>query len=203
MNKHFDHRSFPEFSSSFVLLIGLLGYLAFRLFKSFSRRNSSSSAPYGSNSSYQQQNTYSNTNAGWNQQASGYGGMGASRLPQDFNADEFISGAKMAYNRLQQAWDKRDLQDIAQFATPTVMNVIQEQFAQDPHPSTTTIITLSADVLDVERNASEERVTVLFDALLRESSNQSMGTPTKEIWHFVRSTHGDNTWKLDGIQQMN
>ena len=41
-------------------------------------------------------------------------------MPADFDAEEFLRGAKMAYNRLQAAWDSRDLNDIAQFASPAV-----------------------------------------------------------------------------------
>ena len=36
-------------------------------------------------------------------------------LPAGFDAEEFLRGAKMAYTRLQKAWDSRDLNDIAQF----------------------------------------------------------------------------------------
>ena len=54
----------------------------------------------------------------------------ASAVPADFNQEEFLRGAKMAYTRLQESWDRRDLDDIAQFATPAVLTELRAKYAE-------------------------------------------------------------------------
>lgn len=122
-------------------------------------------------------------------------------IPQGFNSEEFLRGAKMAYNRLQQSWDRRDLNDIAQFVTPTVLRELQQQAASDPNPSHTEILTVNAQVTAVEEEGDNTRAQVYFDVLMRESSSQPAPENVREIWHFLRIGR-DGNWKLDGIQQV-
>ena len=70
-------------------------------------------------------------------------------MPADFDAEEFLRGAKMAYNRLQAAWDSRDLNDIAQFASPAVMDAVRQQLAEETEPSKTEILLVNAQLLSV------------------------------------------------------
>lgn len=126
----------------------------------------------------------------------------APQMPAGFDADEFLRGAKLAYTRLQAAWDKRDLNDIAQFATPDVLEAIREQLAQEPAGSRTEIMLVNAQLLEVSEEGGEERAQVYFDVLLREDPAQPTPTNAREIWHFVRDRQPGSMWKLDGIQQI-
>lgn len=122
-------------------------------------------------------------------------------MPADFDAEEFLRGAKMAYNRLQAAWDNRDLNDIAQFASPAVMDAVRQQLAEETEPSKTEILLVNAQLLSVVNEDKEQRAQVYFDVLMRERPDQSTPSNVREIWHFVRELDG-GTWKLDGIQQV-
>ena len=122
-------------------------------------------------------------------------------LPADFDAEEFLRGAKMAYNRLQAAWDSRDLNDIAQFASPAVMDAVRQQLAEETEPSKTEILLVNAQLLSVVNEDKEQRAQVYFDVLMRERPDQPTPSNVREIWHFVRELDG-GTWKLDGIQQV-
>ena len=122
-------------------------------------------------------------------------------LPGDFDSEDFLKGAKMAYTRLQEAWDRRDMNDIAQFATPPVIDAVRQQMAEDPAPSRTEILLVNAQIMDVTREAAAERVQVYFDVLMRETREQASPATVREIWHFLRKLP-DGSWKLDGIQQV-
>ena len=122
-------------------------------------------------------------------------------MPADFDAEEFLRGAKMAYNRLQAAWDSRDLNDIAQFASPAVMDAVRQQLAEEAEPSKTEILLVNAQLLSVVNEDKEQRAQVYFDVLMRERPDQPTPSNVREIWHFVRELDG-GTWKLDGIQQV-
>ena len=122
-------------------------------------------------------------------------------MPADFDAEQFLRGTKMAYNRLQAAWDSRDLNDIAQFASPAVMDAVRQQLAEETEPSKTEILLVNAQLLSVVNEDKEQRAQVYFDVLMRERPDQPTPSNVREIWHFVRELDG-GTWKLDGIQQV-
>ena len=69
-----------------------------------------------------------------NEEGQTYEAPRASAVPSDFDQEEFLRGAKMAYTRLQESWDRRDLDDIAQFATPAVVQELRAQRDEDPKP---------------------------------------------------------------------
>lgn len=135
--------------------------------------------------------------SGNQQAASAYGAS----IPADFDVEDFLRGAKMAYTRMQASWDKRDLDDIAHFATDAVLEELREQAKADPNPSQTQIVLINAHVLSVEEFGAMDRVQVYFDVLLREDPSQTQPANAREIWHFVRP-HKTGSWKLDGIQQV-
>ncbi len=125
------------------------------------------------------------------------------RLPEGFDAEEFLQGAKAMYTRLQASWDKRDLEDIRGFAAPEVFEELARQAAEDPGPGQTVILTLEARVLEVETEAGETTATVLYDALLREDSRNKAPEQVREVWRFSRGESTPNPqWKLSGIQQL-
>lgn len=122
-------------------------------------------------------------------------------IPADFDAEDFLKGARMAYNRMQASWDRRDLADIAQFATPAVMKELEAQAAEDPNPSRTEIMTVNTKLLGVEDEGNSRRAQVYFDVLMREDPSAPTPENVREVWHFVR-TGQNGSWKLDGIQQV-
>ncbi len=126
-------------------------------------------------------------------------------VPNDFDSEDFLQGAKILYARLNASWDKRDLDDIAQFSTKTFMQSIYEQAEESPEQGRTDILLVNASLVGVERQDNEEVATVYFSVLLRESDSEIAGdTPldVQEVWHFTRHFTGQSEWLLDGIQQV-
>ena len=180
-----------------IVILGILAYVGYRLYKRFKQNQGRETAPAGGCGSQGQMGNM------WNNLRDSFGqGSAQPRvdIPAGFNVDEFLKGAKMAYVRMQESWDRRDLQDIANFATPAVVHELEKERAADPNPSRTEIVSLSAQLIGVESEGADMRAQVLFDALLREYPNQQSPTQAREIWHFLRQGPNGN-WKLDGIQQ--
>ncbi len=119
-----------------------------------------------------------------------------------FDEQDFLKGAKAAYARLNAAWDRRDLNDIAAFSTPAFMNDIRQQAAADPTPGNTEILLVDARLVDLREDQGDQLASVFFNVVLREDPNQSASTDVREIWHFTRKADGTGNWKLDGIQQV-
>lgn len=207
-----------------IILIAVLIYFGFKFFAR--RRAATQTAGGPGNFDYRgqddrntgpMQRNAASSGGGfdWNalssQTASGSGVAGsepadasaAFNLPGGFDQEEFLRGAKAAYTRLNAAWDKRDLNDIAQFSTPAFMEEIRQQNEEDPQPGNTEIMLMnSASVLEAKVEDGEQVVSVYFDVLLRENASQDVPVNVREVWHFVRPADGAGSWKLAGIQQV-
>lgn len=199
-----------------LILLAILAFAGYKLFKYFRNNRQASAASPGAaspgatmtGSPFGAANTMARDNSassGWDALKNLAGAPAQADpqvdIPADFDTQEFLKGARAAYTRLQQSWDKRDLNDIAQFATPAVMQELKAQAASDPNPGKTEILLVNADVVGVEDNGDDRVAQVYFDVLMREDPNQQTPNNAREIWHFLRQ--GKNgSWKLDGIQQV-
>lgn len=183
-----------------IVMIGLLIWMAMRLL----RGRRPAPARHDESSQYQQADRYADAWAHLrdNSAPQGATAAGASGFtpPPGFDQEKFMEGARLMYSRMQESWDKRDLEDIRQFTTAGMFKLIQAQAAEDPTPSTTTILTMQASPHEFKSEGGEELISVYFDALLREYSDRDAEN-AREIWHFARPA-GQGTWKLDGIQQV-
>ncbi len=206
------------FSGGGLMDIILLAAIAFIAYKLFSRRRASApaaatAAPGGMaapQAPYQpmeredmQQTAAGNAWGGLSSQPmASAAAVNGPTLPAGFDAEEFLRGAKMAYTRLQKAWDSRDLNDIAQFASPAVMEAVREQLQAEPTPTTTELLLVNAQLLEVTQEpGGVERAQVYFDVLMREDPKQETPSSVREIWHFMRA-NAQSMWRLDGIQQV-
>lgn len=134
--------------------------------------------------------------------AAGPAAQSAVNVPAGFDQEEFLRGARMLYQRMNDSWDRRDLNDIAEFATQPFLTEIREQAEASPNPERTEIMLVTANLVGVVREAGRETASVYFDVMLREDPSQREAIQVREVWHFVRAADSKDMWKLDGIQQV-
>ncbi|WP_320169560.1 TIM44-like domain-containing protein [Maridesulfovibrio sp.] len=208
-----------------LLIIGLLVYLGFKFFRNRSRgsdqmyqqgnyqrgpdRSDNNKQSYDADPFARRESAARNA---WDhlsstptaQKSSGSDASGGPsvNIPAGFDQEEFLEGAKAVYTRLQKSWDNRDMDDIAQFATPDVVAEIRKQAQEDPGPSQTDVMMVNARVLEVRDECGRTAATVFYDVLLREDPSSSQPSQVREVWHFVKDPGKDAMWKLDGIQQL-
>ncbi len=133
--------------------------------------------------------------------------QGTPSVPKGFDTDNFLQGAKAAYERLHKAWDEGDLADIRQFTTDKVFGEVQDQFHQREGENKTELLDANAQLLEVKENGSELEASVYFKVELREidimSGPAGRVVKSEEVWHFTQPIHGkQTTWYLDGLQQV-
>jgi predicted lipid-binding transport protein (Tim44 family) len=118
-----------------------------------------------------------------------------------FDREEFLRGAKLVYSRLQESWDQGDLEDIRDFTTDKAFQAIQERARESASTEPpTNILMVEAEVTNVDREDHPTRVTVSFEALIRDDPSQTSPRKVNEVWEFVRKPgNGDSTWKLDAV----
>lgn len=188
-----------------IVLIGLIAYIGYRIFRRRSTQNAAPRTEY--NASPMPSSGTSSGASAWDNLTSrpqpNTDMPLSDAIPADFDQEDFLRGAKMAYIRMQESWDKRDLDDIAQFASPAVLEELQTQLREEPEPTVTELLLVNASLMEVKNDADTQRAAVYFDVLMRESPTAAQPEQVREVWHFARAANSANSWKLDGIQQVN
>lgn len=122
-------------------------------------------------------------------------------VPADFDVPRFLRKAKGAFVRLQQAWDKADLQDIRRFTSREVFGEFSRQLAERGNgPNVTEVVTLGAELLDVATVDDNYVAKVKFSGMIKEDTNAAVA-PFSEIWQLSKPLDGRSSWVIAGIAQ--
>ena len=121
--------------------------------------------------------------------------------PAWFNEASFLSAARSHFQSLQQHWDANEMDKIAEFVTPQMLEFLKRERAEQGEGFQSTYI----DDLDVQLDGVDERAdqtdaTLTFRGVSK-TSRFDQGEAFSESWHMVRA-HGENQpWLLAGIRQ--
>ncbi|WP_250462948.1 MULTISPECIES: Tim44-like domain-containing protein [unclassified Caballeronia] len=123
-------------------------------------------------------------------------------VPAGFDTEAFVRNAKVYFVRLQDAWDRGNVNDIREFTTPEMFAEVKlDVDARGSTPNRTDVVQLNADLLGVEDRANEYLASVRFHGLIRESEG-SAAEPFVEVWNLSKQKTGNEGWLLAGIQQV-
>lgn len=125
-----------------------------------------------------------------------------STRPAWFEDEPFLRAAKSHFIRLQEAYDRGDLQDIREYATPEVFAEIQLQLQErGSAKNKTDVLQLNAEMVDVVTDDNLVIASVRFTGKLREDE-AAEATSINEVWHIQKSAADQNaSWFVAGIQQ--
>ena len=123
-------------------------------------------------------------------------------VPDDFDVPAFLRHAKTYFIRLQDAWDKADVQDISEFTTPEMFAELRMQIQErGASPNVTDVVQLNAELLGIETNANDYLASVKFSGLIKEAPDAS-AAEFAEIWNLSKPASGQGGWVLAGLQQL-
>ncbi len=123
-------------------------------------------------------------------------------VPADFDTQAFLRNDKVYFIRLQAAWDAGNLTDIREFTTPEMFAEIKMDLAdRGASPNKTDVVSVEAELLGIETQATDYLASVRFSGMIREESN-APAQPFAEVWNLSKPTQGAGGWVLAGIQQL-
>lgn len=124
-------------------------------------------------------------------------------IPADFQVEPFLRNAKTSFIRLQAANDARDLNDIREYTTPEMYAEISMQISErGDEPQKTEVLTINAELLEVDTTDDQAIASVRFNGQLREAPGAS-AEAIDEIWHVQKNLKDSKSvWLLAGIQQV-
>jgi predicted lipid-binding transport protein (Tim44 family) len=125
-----------------------------------------------------------------------------STRPDWFEDEPFLRAAKGHFIRLQEAYDRADVNDIREYTTPEVFAEIQLQLQERGSAlNKTDVLQLDAAMLNVVTENDLVIASVRFTGQIREAEG-APATALDEIWHIQKSATDQNAaWYVAGIQQ--
>lgn len=127
----------------------------------------------------------------------------AATRPAWFEDEPFLRAAKGHFIRLQEAYDRGDLQDIREYTAPEVFAEIQLQVQErGAAKNKTDVLQLNAEMADVVTEGDLVIASVRFTGMVREAEGAAPSA-LNEIWHIQKSAKDQNaSWFVAGIQQI-
>ena len=121
--------------------------------------------------------------------------------PAWFDESRFVSQGREHFMNLQQHWDMGDMQKIAEFVTPELLQQLkQDRAAQGDGFQSTLIENLQIHLDGVNQQDGKTIATLTFEGVSK-SSRFDQGEVFSESWRMERRNGDNQPWLLAGIRQ--
>ncbi|WP_191602644.1 Tim44 domain-containing protein [Marinomonas algicola] len=187
-----------------ILLFALVGFIIYKLFIAPKRRAAQAAAGAGApNHAFRNMDQGDASN---HQSTGGFGGAqsaaSAMQFPPGFNAEAFVAEATNHYKALQVAWDDDNFDEIQDYVSPELYNLLKEERKKlGSDKPKTEVVSVMANLVRGEYIGSTASITLEFSGWVKEGDNT---TDTKELWHLEKSmTEANANWMIVGIEQLN
>ncbi|MEH6576757.1 MAG: TIM44-like domain-containing protein [Amphritea sp.] len=193
-----------------ILLIGLFGFIAYKIFAGMKR--SQQSPQYAGHNRHSHASDVNEKPQQFEAPAqpqpqsspvSGAGfGMAAAdfQLPEWFNEKAFLEGAQQHFVYLQKAWDNSDWADIESYTSAEVFSHLQSERSKLPEQQNTEVVSVMAEMANFIDNKDHVIATINFYGWTKEDGNEA--AEFSELWHLSRDMTANNgDWVIVGIEQ--
>lgn len=176
-----------------ILVFGLLAFFLFRLFAR--RRQMQPAGAQGSGAPVAQQSPFQ----------TGFATRSSARpvvnAPAWFNEQTFLQAAQEHFLALQQHWDANEMEQIAEFVTPQMLDFLKrERESLGEGFQSTYIDDLAIELDGVDDNADKTIATLTFTGTAK-TSRFDQGEFFSESWRMEREQGEGKPWLIAGIRQ--
>ena len=121
--------------------------------------------------------------------------------PSWFNEERFVGAAREHFMSLQQHWDANEMDKIAEFVTPQMLQWLKQERAEigDAYQSTY-IDNLVVQLDGVDDQADKTIATLTFSGVSK-TSRFDQGEAFSESWRMERAQGENQPWLVAGIRQ--
>ncbi|MCU7648210.1 Tim44 domain-containing protein [Pseudomonas piscis] len=121
--------------------------------------------------------------------------------PAWFNEERFVEAARNHFQSLQQHWDANEMDKIAEFVTPQMLQFLKQERADlgDGFQSTY-IDNLQVQLEGVDDRADKTIATLTFSGVSK-TSRFDQGEAFSESWNMERAQGDNQPWLVAGIRQ--
>lgn len=123
---------------------------------------------------------------------------GSGNVPEGFDEEQFLKGAKAFCVRIRTAWNSRDLMDLREFCTEEGMEEFRRRAQNEARPPRQEILSINAGLVEVRDLQDDRQEAAVFYVIAEKDLSSNLSGEVHEIWRFVRTA--DTTWLLDGMR---
>ncbi|MCO8309839.1 Tim44 domain-containing protein [Pseudomonas mandelii] len=185
-----------------ILIMAVIAFLVFRFIAARRRKQQEHMAPAGAP---MQREVFEQKPTAMGSIFGGSAAPAAARpvinAPAWFNENNFIEAARNHFQSLQQHWDANEMDKIAEFVTPQLLEFLKRERADlgDGFQSTY-IDNLQVQLDGVDDRADKTIATLTFSGVSK-SSRFDQGEVFSESWNMERAQGENQPWLVAGIRQ--
>lgn len=192
-----------------ILIIGLIAFVIFKLFKAMRGAKSTPMGhreAYAGNSPQQPQQT-----AQYRQQNAPFGGAAQPEyastdsdvpfnLPPGFNMQAFLNGSREHYRTLQEAWNLNRLEKIREYVSPALFDDLAAERAKLDGEQHTEVMYVDAELVRADYDAHMAHLSIKFSGRYKDRI-EGVEEDITDVWHLERDLQTPNApWLIVGIQ---
>ncbi|WP_297836761.1 Tim44 domain-containing protein [Pseudomonas sp.] len=184
-----------------ILIMAVIAFVIFRFIAARRRKQQPDMAAAG-HTPFQRETTEQSA------QAPMFGGSSGGAAPSPaihapawFNESNFLDAARGHFQSLQQHWDANEMDKIAEFVTPQMLQFLKQERASLGDGFQSTYIDNLAVQLDGLDDRSDKTVATLTFSGLSKTSRFDKGEVFSESWNMERPQGDNQPWLVAGIRQ--
>lgn len=121
--------------------------------------------------------------------------------PAWFNEQNFVAAAREHFMSLQQHWDANEMDKIAEFVTPQLLDFLKRERAEIGDAYQSTYVDDLQVQLDGVDDQAEKTIATLTFVGTSKSSRFDQGEAFSESWRMERAQGENQPWLVAGIRQ--
>jgi len=185
-----------------ILIMAVIAFLIFRFIAARRRKQQEHMAPAGAP---MQREVFEQKPAAMGSIFGGSAAPAAARpvinAPAWFNEERFVEAARSHFQSLQQHWDANEMDKIAEFVTPQLLEFLKRERADLGEGFQSTYIdNLNVQLDGVDDRADKTIATLTFTGVSK-TSRFDQGEVFSESWNMERAQGENQPWLVAGIRQ--
>ena len=185
-----------------ILIMAVIAFLIFRFIAARRRKQQEHLAPAGAP---MQREVFEQKPAAMGSIFGGSAAPVAARpvinAPAWFNEESFLAAARNHFQTLQQHWDANEIDKIAEFVTPQMLQFLKKERAELGEGFQSTYIDdLNVQLEGVDDRADRTIATLTFSGVSK-TSRFDQGEVFSESWNMERPQGENQPWLVAGIRQ--
>ena len=123
-------------------------------------------------------------------------------LPEWFNKEGFLEGARGHFGQLQLAWNQNDLEQIRTYCSAELFASLEQERKQlGDAVLDNDLLSVIPELVGFHEQDGEAQLSVFFNGWMREGTGAET-TEFNEIWHLTKDlAQADADWFIVGIEQ--
>ncbi len=185
-----------------ILIMALIAFVAFKL---FARSKAAARPQYAGHPPAEHEEPRMRQPQAFDAAASTSWGLASEEtldLPEWFNKDAFLEGARGHFGQLQLAWNQNDLEQIRTYcSTELFVSLEQERERLGEAVLDNDLVSVIPELLGFREHQGEAQLSVHFNGWMREGAGAD-SAEFNEIWHLTKTLDkADADWFIVGIEQ--